>query len=46
MFWELLLYEPALVFGDSIGLCADYPIDFEVTNPEPLIMKPMPLARD
>lgn len=20
-FWELLLYEPALVFGDAIGLC-------------------------
>ena len=45
-FWELLLYEPALVLGDSIGLCEEFPFNFEVTTDEPLIMKPMPLAKD
>lgn len=44
-FWELLLYEPALVFGDSIGLCEEFPFDFKVLDENPLKMKPMPLAR-
>ena len=44
-FWELLLYEPALVFGDAIGLCEEYPFHFEVSNNEPLIMKPMPFPK-
>ena len=35
-FWELLPFEQALVYGDAIGLCARYPFDFEVTDPEPL----------
>jgi hypothetical protein len=29
-FWDLLPFEPALVFGDSIGLCEEFPFDFEV----------------
>jgi hypothetical protein len=45
-FWELLLYEPALVFGDSIGLCEEFPFDFTILNDNPFRMKPMPLAKE
>ena len=33
------------MFGDAIGLCEEYPFHFEVSNNEPLIMKPMPFPK-
>jgi hypothetical protein len=41
-----LLYEPALVFGDAIGLCEEYPFDFEIMDDTPIRMKPTPLAKE
>lgn len=44
-FWDLLEVEPALVFGDAIGLCSEFPFVFEVADSTPIIMKPTPLAK-
>lgn len=44
-FRDLLEFEPALVWGDAIGHCPEFPFTFEVTDPSRLIMKPMPYPR-
>lgn len=44
-FRDLLQFEPALVFGDAIGYCPEFPFAFEVLDDSPLVMKPMPYPR-
>ena len=33
------------MFGDAIGLCSKYPFHFKVTDPEPILSKPIPYAK-
>ena len=46
LYADLLEFEPYLVFGEYIGLVAEHPFTFSLTDTRPIRQKPFLYARE